>query len=79
MHHRGQRAFCQISALDSTHESTTRPFAYLQMVFTPTIGIVIFDDQLERALIIGSLMIVGSGRFALNREHRAKMSASHRC
>ena len=70
--------FCLISALDTTHASTTQPFAYLQLVFSSTIGIVIFDDQLNRALIIGSLMIVGSGLFALNRERRAKLSASHR-
>ena len=39
----------------------------------------IFDDQLDRALIIGSLMIVGAGLFALNRERRAKLStARHR-
>jgi drug/metabolite transporter (DMT)-like permease len=67
--------FCLISALYTTHASTIQPFAYLQLVFASTIGIVIFDDQLDRALIIGSLMIVGSGLFALNRERRAKLSA----
>jgi drug/metabolite transporter (DMT)-like permease len=68
-----------ISALDTTHASTIQPFAYLQLVFASTVGIVIFDDQLDRALIIGSLMIVGSGLFALNRERRAKLStARHR-
>ena len=70
--------FCLISALDTTHTSTVQPFSYLQLVFASTIGIVIFDDQLDRALTIGSLMIVGSGLFALNRERRAKLSAPHR-
>ena len=66
--------FFLISALDTTHASTIQPFAYLQLVFASTIGIVIFDDQLDHALIIGGLMIVGSGLFALNRERRAKLS-----
>ena len=70
--------FCLISALDTTHASTVQPFAYLQLVFASIIGIVIFDDQLDRALTIGSMMIVGSGLFALNRERRAKLSAPHR-
>ena len=70
--------FCLISALDTTHASTVQPFAYLQLVFASTIGIVIFNDQLDLALTIGSLMIVGSGLFALNRERRAKLSAPHR-
>ena len=67
--------FCLISALEATHASTVQPFAYFQLVFASTIGIVIFDDQLDRALTIGSLMIVGSGLFALNRERRAKLPA----
>ena len=70
--------FCLISALDTTRASTVQPFAYLQLVFASTIGIVIFNDQLDLALTIGSLMIVGSGLFALNRERRAKLSAPHR-
>jgi len=61
-----------ISALDATKASTVQPFAYLQLVFASTIGIVIFADQLDSTLIIGSIMIVGSGLFALNRERRAK-------
>ena len=40
--------FCLISALDTKHASTIQPFAYLQLVFASTIGIVIVDDQLDR-------------------------------
>ena len=67
MQHRGSGNFCLISALDTTRASTIQPFAYLQLVFASTIGIVIFDGQLDRALIIGSLMIVEAGLFALKR------------
>ena len=67
--------FCLISALNTTYASTIQPFAYLQLVFASTIGILIFDDQLNRELIIGSLMIVGSGLFALGRNRHTKLSA----
>ena len=70
--------FCLINALDTTHASTRQPFACPQLVFASIIGIIIFDDQLDRALIIGSLIIVGFGLFALNRERRAKLSVTHR-
>ena len=65
-----------ISALNTTHASTVQPFAYFQLVFASTIGIVVFADTLDRTLIIGSVMIVGSGLFALNRERRAKIAPS---
>jgi drug/metabolite transporter (DMT)-like permease len=65
-----------ISALNTTHASTVQPFAYFQLVFASTIGIVVFADALDRTLIIGSVMIVGSGLFALNRERRAKIAPS---
>ena len=55
--------FRLISALDTTRASRVQRFAYLQLVFASTIGIVIFDDQLDRALTIGSLIIFGSGLF----------------
>ena len=78
MRHRGHGHLCLISALNTTYASTIQPFAYLQLVFASTIGILIFDHQLDRALIIGSLMIVGSGLFALNRERSAKLSVKYR-
>ena len=68
--------YCLISALDTTHASTIQPFAYLQLVFASGIGVVIFSDQLDLALIIGSVMIVGSGLFALKRERRASLSST---
>jgi drug/metabolite transporter (DMT)-like permease len=68
--------YCLISALDTTHASTIQPFAYLQLIFSSTIGIVIFADALNDTLIFGSVMIVGSGLFALNRERRAKRTSA---
>ena len=63
--------FLLIKALDSTKASTIQPFAYLQLVFASTIGILVFGDSLDPMLIAGSAVIVGSGLFALQREHKA--------
>lgn len=63
-----------IKALDTTKASTTQPFAYLQLVFSSSIGILIFSDQLDPMLIVGSTIIVGSGLFALQRARRAEIS-----
>ena len=63
--------FLLIKALDSTKASTIQPFAYLQLVFASTIGILVFGDSLDPMLIAGSAVIVGSGLFALQRERQA--------
>lgn len=63
--------FLLIKALDSTNASTVQPFAYLQLVFASTIGILVFGDSLDPMLIVGSAVIVGSGLFALQRERKA--------
>ena len=62
--------FLLIKALDSTKASTIQPFAYLQLVFASTIGILVFGDSLDPMLIAGSAVIVGSGLFALQRERQ---------
>ena len=63
-----------IKALDATKASTIQPFAYLQLVFASSIGILIFDDRLDPMLVVGSSIIVGSGLFALRRERKASTS-----
>jgi len=59
-----------IRALDATKASTIQPFAYLQLVFASSIGVLVFDDRLDPMLIAGSSIIVGSGLFALQRERQ---------
>jgi len=61
-----------IKALDATKASTIQPFAYLQLVFSSSIGILVFADSLDPMLIIGSSIIVSSGLFALQRERKVK-------
>ena len=62
-----------IKALDATKASTIQPFAYLQLIFSSSIGILIFADKLDQMLIIGSAIIVGSGLFALQRSRIAEV------
>ena len=63
-----------IKALDATKASTIQPFTYLQLVFATTIGILVFADELDPMLIVGSAVIVGSGLFALHRSRQAKLN-----
>ena len=63
-----------IKALDATNASTIQPFAYLQLVFAASIGILVFADAVDPMLIVGSSIIVGSGLFALQRQRQAQQS-----
>ena len=62
-----------IKALDATKASTIQPFAYLQLVFASSIGVLVFDDILDPMLLMGSAIIVSSGLFALQRERKANI------
>ena len=62
-----------IRALDATKASTIQPFTYLQLVFSSSIGVFIFADELDPMVIIGGTIIVGSGLFALQRSRQAEL------
>ena len=63
-----------IKAFDAAKASTIQPFAYLQLIFSSTVGIIIFADKLDQMLILGSAIIVGSGLFALQRSRVAEVN-----
>ncbi|MDC1382321.1 DMT family transporter [Candidatus Puniceispirillum sp.] len=63
-----------IKALNATKASTTQPFAYLQLIFSSSIGIIIFADKLDQMLLIGSAVIIVSGLFALQRSRIAEVN-----
>ncbi len=65
-----------IRALDATKASTIQPFTYLQLVFSSSIGVIIFADEVDPMLIIGSAIIVGSGLFALQLSRQAELGQS---
>jgi drug/metabolite transporter (DMT)-like permease len=48
--------------------STLAPFIYTQMVWTTTLGFLVFDDLPHRWTIIGGSIVIGSGLYLLHRE-----------
>ena len=66
--------FLFIKALETAQASILQPFIYLQLLFASIIGILVFDDLLTLNLILGGILIVGSGIFALVRTHKAENS-----
>jgi drug/metabolite transporter (DMT)-like permease len=48
--------------------STLAPFIYTQMVWTTTLGFLVFGDLPHRWTIVGGLIVVGSGLYLLHRE-----------
>ena len=47
-----------------------RPFAYLQIVFVSIIGITIYGEVLQTHVVIGAVLIVIAGIYALMQERR---------
>ena len=66
--------FLFIKALETAQASILQPFIYLQLLFASIIGIWIFDDLLTINIILGGILIIGSGIFALIRTHKVEHS-----
>ena len=64
--------FLFIKALETAQASILQPFIYLQLLFASIIGIWVFDDLLTINIILGGILIIGSGIFALIRTHKVK-------
>jgi drug/metabolite transporter (DMT)-like permease len=50
--------------------STLAPFIYTQIVWTTTLGFLVFGDLPNHWTIIGGLVVVSSGLYLLNRERK---------
>ncbi|MBD3679091.1 MAG: DMT family transporter [Rhodobacteraceae bacterium] len=61
-----------IKAYDVAEASAVQPFAYLQLVFASTLGILIFGETLRTNVAVGAAIIVAAGLFTLWRERVAK-------
>ena len=66
--------FLFIKALETAQASILQPFVYLQLLFASIIGIWVFDDLLTINIILGGILIIGSGIFALIRTHKVEHS-----
>ncbi|PKP73880.1 MAG: EamA family transporter [Alphaproteobacteria bacterium HGW-Alphaproteobacteria-6] len=54
-----------IKALAVAEASAIQPFAYLQLVFASTLGMVLFNEVLSTRVAIGAAVVVAAGLFTL--------------
>tara|TARA_R110002096_G_scaffold100339_11_gene222437 strand:+ start:2320 stop:3222 length:903 start_codon:yes stop_codon:yes gene_type:complete len=59
-----------IQALRHAEASAIQPLVYLQLVVATTIGILVFNERLDAATIVGAVLIVAAGLFTLHRQRR---------
>lgn len=59
-----------IRAYDVSQAAVLQPYAYLQLVMTSVMGVALFSETLDAPLIIGSMIVVAAGLFALNWQRR---------
>lgn len=64
--------FLLIKCYEVAEVSAVQPFAYLQLVFASTLGILVFGETLRTNVIIGAVLIVMAGLFTLWRERQSQ-------
>ena len=64
--------FMMVKTLQVAEASVVQPFSYLQLVFGSIIGVTIFSESIDLMIIIGSLIVIGSGLFTTWREYKLK-------
>jgi len=57
-----------LKCYEATEAARVQPYAYLQIVFVSGIGMTVFDETLAPAVVIGTVLIVTAGLFALWQE-----------
>ncbi|SFE38796.1 DMT family transporter [Roseivivax sediminis] len=64
--------FTLIKTYEVAEAGAVQPFAYLQLVFASTLGLVVFGEALRPNVVIGATIIVAAGLFTFWRERVAK-------
>ena len=64
--------FMMVKTLQVAEASVVQPFSYLQLVFGSIIGITIFSESIDLMIIVGALVVIGSGLFTTWREYKIK-------
>ena len=64
--------FMMVKTLQVAEASVVQPFSYLQLVFGSIIGVTIFSESIDLMIIIGTLVVIGSGLFTTWREYKIK-------
>ena len=63
--------FLLIKTYEAAEASAVQPFAYLQLVWASSLGLLLFAEQLRLNVVIGASLIVAAGIFTLVRERMA--------
>ena len=63
--------FLLIKTYEIAEASAVQPFAYFQLVFGASLGIVVFDEALAPEVALGAAIVVGAGLFTFARARRA--------
>ncbi len=58
-----------IKCYEMAEASAVQPFAYMQLPFAATVGLVIFGEEMRTNVIIGAVLVVAAGLFTFWREH----------
>ena len=60
--------YLMIKSFQNAEASLLQPFIYLHLVFVCFIGIFIFDENIDLAILIGSTIVIGAGLYTFWRE-----------
>ncbi|MFQ1699445.1 DMT family transporter [Loktanella agnita] len=63
-----------IKTYEVAEASAVQPFAYLQLVFASTIGLLIFGETLRWNVALGGAIVVGAGLFTLWRARKKEVA-----
>lgn len=66
---------CLMKAMRTGDVSAVTPFRYTRLLFGIALGVLVFGERLDGAMLAGSCLIVLSGLFILSRGRRAKAAA----
>ncbi len=64
--------FMMVKTLQVAEASVVQPFSYLQLVFGSIIGVTIFSESIDLMIIVGALVVIGSGLFTTWRGYKIK-------
>jgi drug/metabolite transporter (DMT)-like permease len=64
--------FMMVKTLQVAEASVIQPFSYLQLVFGSVIGVTIFAESINSMIVIGVVVVIGSGLFTTWREYKKK-------
>jgi drug/metabolite transporter (DMT)-like permease len=64
--------FTLIKTYEVAEASSVQPFAYLQLVFASSIGLLVFGETLDLNVVIGAGIVVAAGLFTLWRARQAE-------